>query len=72
MIRWIPGRRSDAATTVDLNSLSYEALAAVMNALNPPPGEFACAGDRQAFSDVSVQVAQRWATRNAKASFGLS
>lgn len=66
---WIRGRRRNAL--VDFNAMSYEALVAVMNALNPSPNDFACEGDRKAGLEASVQVAQRWsATRGP--SVGLS
>lgn len=71
MIRWIPGR-TFSKKAIDLDSLSYQALAAVMNALNPSPHDFACEGDRKAFSDVSVEVSQRWYAKNSTSSFGLS
>lgn len=66
---WIRGRRRHS--TIGLNTMSYEALVAVMNALNTSPHDFACEGDRRAFSEVSVQVALRWSATRGPA-FGLS
>lgn len=55
--------RRRARATVDLEPMSYEALVAVMNALNTSPAPFECPGDQGAFSTVSLQVAQRWTAR---------
>lgn len=67
---WIRGRPIPRKV-IDLESLSYEAVVAVMNALNPGGGEFACEADRQAFSDASVTVARRWSAQRGP-SVGLS
>lgn len=73
MINWIRGRQT-ARKVIDLDALSYEAVVAVMNALNPHNqglDDFVCDADRQAFSDASVTAARRWvATRGP--SLGLS
>ncbi|RIT36818.1 hypothetical protein D2E76_16325 [Mycobacteroides abscessus] len=48
--------------TIDLNALSYDAVVAVMNALNPDQQglkDFACEADSQGFSDASEVVARR-------------
>jgi hypothetical protein len=72
-IHWIQGRQS-ARAVIDLESLSYEAVVAVMNALNPHNqnlDDFACEADKQAFSDASCTVAQRWSAQRGP-SVGLS
>lgn len=72
-LNWIRGREV-ARKVIDLESLSYEATVAVMNALNPSVqgvDDFACEADRQAFSDASVTVARRWSAQRGP-SVGLS
>lgn len=46
---------------INLASMSQSALAAMMNALNPSPEPFRCRADQHAFSEISCEIARRFA-----------